>query len=120
MPAWALDSHRDGRLVIPVHQLRQVAAVATTLGGSGVNRRAADEAQNLELGRVRADPRPAALFERCDHEIDVVQYALLFRHARPLAPMKPIEWASSTSTIAPAALATRTISFSGATSPSIE
>ena len=39
---------------------------------------------------------------------------------RPFGPMKPIEWASSTSTIAPAALATATISLSGATSPSIE
>ena len=39
---------------------------------------------------------------------------------RPFSPMKPIEWASSTSTIAPYFFAIATISFSGATSPSIE
>jgi hypothetical protein len=39
---------------------------------------------------------------------------------RPLGPMKPIECASSTSTIAPCALAIAIISLSGAMSPSIE
>ena len=39
---------------------------------------------------------------------------------RPCSPIKPIECASSTSTIAPWALAIRTISLRGATSPIIE
>ncbi|MNC85493.1 hypothetical protein D3C83_10940 [compost metagenome] len=39
---------------------------------------------------------------------------------RPCSPMKPIECASSTSTIAPLALETAIISLKGAMSPSIE
>ena len=120
-------SHRCARLFEPCISLRiEVAAVATTAwrerGGKHIG--AANQSHDLELRVVRnakAANGADAFGEGADDEIYIVDHALPSSTTpRPFSPIKPIECASSTSTIAPYFLAIATISLSGAISPSIE